>query len=98
MTAKNGVNLMDPRPKYKPIGKTGVSSEGHNDTFGNTGNGKPRGISPTTGIISAPFFQNVHKIVQAMITWKMKRYININCVISIWFFTLYYISYIIQPI
>ena len=53
------------------MGKTGVSSEGHSDTFGKTGIGRPRGISPTTGIISAPFFQNVRNIVQAMITLKL---------------------------
>ena len=67
---------MDLWPNSKPMGKTGASSEGHNDTFGNTGIGRPRGISPTTGMISAPSFQNVHNIVQAMITWKMERYIG----------------------
>ena len=58
----------------KPIGKTGASNVGQRDTFGNTGIGNPRGISPTTGMIFAPSFQNVHKIVHPMITWKMKIY------------------------
>ena len=37
----------------------------------------PRGIYVTTGVISAPSFQNVHNNVQAMITSKMKRFIDI---------------------
>ena len=57
--------------RAKPIGKTGMKRVGHSDAFGNTGIGSPRGISPTTGIISAPSFQNVHIIVQAIITSRM---------------------------
>ena len=83
MTAEKDVSLMVHKlwifdKNIKPMGKTGVNSEGHNDTFGNSGIGKPRGISPTTGIISAPSFQNVHNNVQAMITSKMKRFIDIK--------------------